>query len=64
MTDQIKGGELLLRCLQQEKVEHIHAITDGTYMSMLEPLERLQDELGIRLVVPKHEGAAAHICDG
>lgn len=64
MSDQIKGGELLLRCLQQEQVEHIHAITDGTYMSMLEPLERLQDELGIRLVVPKHEGAAAHICDG
>jgi len=63
MTE-IKGGELLLRCLQQEKVKHIHAITDGTYMSMLEPLERLQDELGIRLIVPKHEGAAAHICDG
>lgn len=61
---EIKGGELLLRCLQQEKVKHIHAITDGTYMSMLEPLERLQDELGIRLIVPKHEGAAAHICDG
>lgn len=60
---EIKGGELLLRCLQQEKVKHIHAITDGTYMSMLEPLERLQDELGIRLVVPKHEAAAAHLCD-
>ncbi|MEM6583487.1 MAG: thiamine pyrophosphate-binding protein [Pseudomonadota bacterium] len=63
MSD-IKGGELLLRCLQQENVKHIHAITDGTYMSMLEPLERLQDELGIRLVVPRHEAAAAHLCDG
>lgn len=60
---QIKGGELLLRCLHQEKVKHIHAITDGTYMSMLEPLERLQGELGIRLVVPRHEAAAAHFCD-
>lgn len=64
MSEMIKGGELLLRCLQQEKVKHIIAITDGTYMSMLEPLERLQDELGIRLLVPKHEGAAAHLCDG
>ncbi|NIB38697.1 thiamine pyrophosphate-binding protein [Pseudomaricurvus alkylphenolicus] len=64
MSDKIKGGELLLRCLQQEKVKHIHAITDGTYMSMLEPLERLQEELGIRLLVPRHEAAAAHLCDG
>ncbi|BFM18172.1 thiamine pyrophosphate-binding protein [Maricurvus nonylphenolicus] len=64
MSDMIKGGELLLRCLQQEKVKHITAITDGTYMTMLEPLERLQDELGIRLIVPKHEGAACHMVDG
>ncbi len=61
--NQIKGGELLLRCLAQEKIEHVHAITDGTYMSFLEPLERLGDELGVRLVVPRHEAAAAHFCD-
>jgi len=61
---EIKGGELLLRSLAMENIEHIHAITDGTYMSFLEPLERLGDELGVRLVVPRHEGAAAHLCDG
>lgn len=61
--NEIKGGELLLRCLHQERVEHVHAITDGTYMSFLEPLERLGDEFGIRLVVPRHEAAAAHMCD-
>jgi len=61
--EQIKGGELLLRCLAMEDIEHVHAITDGTYMSFLEPLERLGKNLGIRLVVPRHEAAAAHLCD-
>ncbi len=61
---EIKGGELLLRALAMENIEHVHAITDGTYMSFLEPLERLGDELGVRLVVPRHEAAAAHLCDG
>jgi acetolactate synthase-1/2/3 large subunit len=61
--NEIKGGELLLRCLHQERVKYVHAITDGTYMAFLEPLERLGDEFGIRLVVPRHEAAAAHMCD-
>jgi len=53
-----------LRSLAMEKIQHVHAITDGTYMSFLEPLERLGEELGVRLVVPRHEAAAAHLCDG
>ena len=60
---EITGGELLVRCLHAEGVENIHAITDGTYMMVIEALERLGDELGIRLVVPRHEAAAAHACD-
>ena len=59
----ITGGELLLRCLHAEGVRHIHAITDGTYMMVVEALERSGDELGMRLVVPRHEAAAAHACD-
>lgn len=62
MTE-ITGGELLLRSLHAEKVRHIHAITDGTYMIFLEALERLGQELGIRLIVPRHEAAAAHAAD-
>lgn len=60
---EITGGELLLRCLHAEGIRHIHAITDGTYMMVIEALERLGEELGIRLVVPRHEAAAAHACD-
>ena len=54
---------MLIRCLHAEKVKFIHAITDGTYMIALEALERLGPELGMRLVVPRHEAAAAHACD-
>ena len=60
---EITGGELLIRCLHAEGVKFIHAITDGTYMIALEALERLGPELGMRLVVPRHEAAAAHACD-
>jgi acetolactate synthase-1/2/3 large subunit len=62
MTE-ITGGELLLKCLHAEGVQHIHAITDGTYMMVIEAIERLGEELGIRLIVPRHEAAAAHACD-
>ncbi len=60
---EITGGELLVRCLHAEGVEYIHAITDGTYMMVIEALERLGKDLGIQLIVPRHEAAAAHACD-
>ena len=60
---EITGGELLLRCLHAEGVRYINAITDGTYMMVIEAIERLGDELGIKLIVPRHEAAAAHACD-
>ena len=60
---EITGGELLLKCLHAEGVRHIHAITDGTYMMVVEALERLGEQLDMRLIVPRHEAAAAHACD-
>ncbi len=60
---EITGGELLLKCLHAEGVRHIHAITDGTYMMVVEALERLGERLDMRLIVPRHEAAAAHACD-
>lgn len=57
------GGELLVRCLHREGVRFIHGITDGTYMMVIEALERLGPDLDIRLIVPRHEAAAAHACD-
>ncbi len=60
---EITGGELLLRSLHAEGVRHIWAIPDGTYMIFLEALERLGPELGMDLLVPAHEAAAAHAAD-
>lgn len=60
---EITGGELLVRCLHAEGVHFIHGIPDGTYMMVLEAIERLGQELGMRLIVPRHEAAAAHACD-
>ncbi len=62
MTE-MTGGELLLRSLHAENVRHVHAITDGTYMIFLEAMERLGKELGMELIVPRHEAAAAHFAD-
>lgn len=56
---EITGGELLLRCLHAEGIQYVNAITDGTYMMVIEAIERLGDELGIKLIVPRHEAAAA-----
>lgn len=61
---EITGGELLVRSLHAEGVRHVWAIPDGTYMIFLEALERLGPELGMRLLVPGHETAAAHAADG
>jgi acetolactate synthase-1/2/3 large subunit len=60
---EITGGELLLRSLHAEGVKYVWAIPDGTYMIFLEALERLGPELGMQLLVPDHEAAAAHAAD-
>jgi acetolactate synthase-1/2/3 large subunit len=62
VTD-VSGGELLVRSLHAEGVRHVWAIPDGTYMVFLEALERLGPELGMELLVPDHEAAAAHAAD-
>ncbi|HEU4758629.1 MAG TPA: thiamine pyrophosphate-binding protein, partial [Dehalococcoidia bacterium] len=60
---EITGGELLVRSLHAEGVRYVWAIPDGTYMIFLEALERLGPELGMQLLVPAHEAAAAHAAD-
>src|SRR4030042_35651 len=54
------AGELLVKCLAQEKVRTIFAVPDVSYNPILGKLK----EYGIRLVPPRHEAAAAHMADG
>lgn len=55
----IKGGELLVRCLAQEKIRVIFAVPDAGYNPVLGSLK----EYGIRLLPPRHEAAGAHMAD-
>jgi len=54
------GGELVAKCLAQEKVRTIFAVPDVSYNPILGSLKGH----GIRLVPPRHEAAAAHMADG
>ena len=44
---EIIGGELLVRCLHAEGVQFIHAITDGTYMMVIEALSSILRSVSI-----------------
>ena len=57
---EIKGGELILRCLQQEGVKRIIGITDEGYHA----IQHKCPDYGIRFIAPRHEAAAAHIAQG
>jgi acetolactate synthase-1/2/3 large subunit len=56
---QITGGELLLKCLVQEKIKYIFAVPDAGYNPLLGKLK----DYGVRLIPPRHEAAAAHMAD-
>ena len=54
---EISGGEVIARMLQQEGVEKVFGIIDGTYFGFYEALHRL----GIEIITPRHETSAAHM---
>ena len=54
---EISGGEVLARMLQQEGVDKVFGIIDGTYFGFYSALHRL----GIEIVTPRHETCAAHM---
>jgi acetolactate synthase-1/2/3 large subunit len=56
---EITGGELLLRCLQQEGIRVLFGVLDGSYNAFLAKL----DAYAMKLIAPRHEAAAAHIAE-
>ena len=54
---EISGGEVIARMLQQEGVEKVFGIIDGTYFGFYEALHRI----GIEIITPRHETSAAHM---
>ena len=57
---EIKGGELILKCLQREGVKRIIGITDEGYHA----IQHKCPDYGIRFIAPRHEAAGAHIAQG
>ena len=55
--NETSGGEVLARMLQAEGVEKVFGIIDGTYFGFYASLHHL----GIEIVTPRHETAAAHM---
>ncbi|MHC4830921.1 MAG: thiamine pyrophosphate-binding protein, partial [Planctomycetota bacterium] len=56
-TKKIRGGAVVARMLRQEGVEKVFGIIDGTYFGLYGSF----GEVGIDLITPRHESAAAHM---
>src|SRR5450756_297083 len=54
---EISGGEVIARMLQQEGVEKVFGIIDGSYFGFYSTL----GASGIGIVTPRHETCAAHM---
>lgn len=55
----ITGGELLLKCLQQEGINILFGILDGSFNTFLAKL----NQYNMRFLNPRHEAAAAHMAE-
>ncbi|MEX2751459.1 MAG: thiamine pyrophosphate-binding protein [Candidatus Freyarchaeota archaeon] len=59
----ISGGELLLRCIAQEKVKYIFGVVGGQWLPFIDAIYREGENLGIKYIGTRHEQAAAHMAD-
>jgi len=59
----ISGGDLLLRCIAQEKVRYIFGIVGGQWLPFMDALYREGKNLGIEYIGTRHEQSAAHMAD-
>ena len=59
----ITGGDVLIKCLLQEKVEYMFGIPGGQFLQMYDAIYRWGREQGINTVLFRHEQAAAHAAD-
>lgn len=59
----ISGGDLLLKCIAQEKVRYIFGIVGGQWLPFMDALYREGKNLGVEYIGTRHEQAAAHMAD-
>ncbi len=56
----MSGGEMVIRCLEREGVEHIYGYSGGAAMPIFDALV----DSKIKLVLVRHEQGATHMADG
>jgi acetolactate synthase-1/2/3 large subunit len=59
----LSGGELLLKCLEQEKVRFVFGIVGGQLLAFIDAIHRLGEDAEIRYIGVRHEEAAANMAD-
>jgi acetolactate synthase-1/2/3 large subunit len=61
MTEQLSGGDMLIRALQDEGVEYIFGYPGGTALHIYDAIFRQQR---VEHILVRHEQAATHMADG
>ncbi len=61
MTEMLSGGEMLIRALQDEGVEHIFGYPGGAALHIYDAIFRQQK---VEHILVRHEQAATHMADG
>lgn len=59
----VSGGELLLKCLEQEKVRYVFGIVGGQLLTFIDAIQRLGEDADIKYIGVRHEEAAANMAD-
>jgi acetolactate synthase-1/2/3 large subunit len=59
----LSGGEVLLKCLEQEKVRFVFGIVGGQLLTFIDAIQRLGEDAEIRYIGTRHEEAAANMAD-
>src|SRR5690554_3476961 len=58
---ELTGAEIVIRCLQEEKVEYVFGYPGGAVLYIYDALFRQEQ---VRHVLTRHEQAAVHAADG
>jgi acetolactate synthase-1/2/3 large subunit len=59
----LSGGELLLKCLEQEKVRFVFGIVGAQLLTFIDAIHRLGEEAEIKYIGVRHEEDAANMAD-
>ena len=60
---EVSGGELLVRCLLEERVKYVFGVPGAQWLPFLDALKVYGEPRGLKFVLARHEQAAGHMAD-